>query len=195
MYQKTNKSVKDLSILDDEELIRNAQQGDGTAFNILYERYLPGVFNRVRYRIPERDVEDVTQEVFIAAMRSIKNFRGKAQFSTWLRTVTNRRIADYYRSRNDAEAELAVPLSEAHPSYVPNLRMSDTTDSTDDKMIIQDALLQIPEHYQEVILLRFAEGLKFKEIAREMGQSLEATKSLFRRAMSALRDELGESNV
>lgn len=195
MFQTTSKSVKELSILDDEELIRTAQQGDGTAFTLLYERHLPAVFNRVRYRIPERDVEDVTQEVFIAAMRSIKSFRGTAQFSTWLRTLTNRRIADYYRSRNDAEAELAVPLSEASPGYVPNLRTSDTTHHTDDQIILQDALLQLPEHYQEIILLRFAEGLKFKEIAQTMGQSLEATKSLFRRAMSALRDELGENNV
>jgi DNA-directed RNA polymerase specialized sigma24 family protein len=50
--------------------------------------------------------------------------------------------------------------------------------------------LQLPEKYREVILLRFAEGMQFNEIARTLKQNQEATKSLFRRAMSALRKEL-----
>jgi DNA-directed RNA polymerase specialized sigma24 family protein len=56
-------------------------------------------------------------------------------------------------------------------------------------------MVQLPDHYQEILLLRFAEGLKFREIARTMGQSLEATKSLYRRAMDALRDIVGDLNV
>jgi DNA-directed RNA polymerase specialized sigma24 family protein len=57
-------------------------------------------------------------------------------------------------------------------------------------LALRKALQQIPEQYQEVILLRFVDGLQFSEIAALHGQHLEATKSLFRRAVSALRDQL-----
>ena len=52
---------------------------------------------------------------------------------------------------------------------------------------------QLPEHYQEIVLMRFADGLTFTQIAQERGQSLEATKSLYRRAIQALRQQMSES--
>ena len=89
----------------DEDLIRAAQAGGEEAFDLLYERYFPLVFKRVRYVIPEDDIEDVTQDIFIAVIRSLKNFRYEARFSTWLRTLVNRQVADYYRGRRP------VPIS------------------------------------------------------------------------------------
>jgi RNA polymerase sigma factor (sigma-70 family) len=60
----------------------------------------------------------------------------------------------------------------------------------EEQIALRKALQQIPDQYQEVILLRFVEGLQFSEIAQLNGQHLEATKSLFRRAIAALRDQL-----
>jgi RNA polymerase sigma-70 factor (ECF subfamily) len=57
---------------------------------------------------------------------------------------------------------------------------------------IQNALGKLPENYREVLLLRFAEDLQFNEIAELTNQNLEATKSLYRRAISALRNLLEE---
>jgi hypothetical protein len=68
----------------DEELARSAQQGKQDAFVMLYERYFPNVLARVRFKVPENDVEDVTQEIFIAVMKSLGGFKGQAKFSTWL---------------------------------------------------------------------------------------------------------------
>ncbi len=60
----------------------------------------------------------------------------------------------------------------------------------DEKMLLTDAIHRLPGHYQEIIFYRFAEGLSFEEIARCQGQSLEATKSLFRRVITALQKQL-----
>ena len=60
----------------------------------------------------------------------------------------------------------------------------------EERIYIQRALQKLPENYQEVVLLRFAEDLQFNEIAEILGQNLEATKSLFRRAIAALRNHL-----
>ncbi len=176
----------------DEVLVRLAQQGNRDAFTSLYERYLPIVYKRVRYAVPERDVEDVTQDIFIAVLRSLGSFKGDALFSTWLRTLTKRRVADYYRRKNPAGHELDVDLGEAD-----DLIGEEPTSpgSLDDAIAIRKAMRGLPEDYQEIVLLRFAEGLQFNEIAQLRGQSLEATKSLFRRAIAALRRQMGEPDA
>lgn len=188
-------SLQDENVPSDAELIRKIVAGHQDAFTMLYERHLPSVFNRVRYRIPESDVEDVTQEVFITALRSLKSFKGNAKFSTWLRTLTNRRVADYYRNKEVSETQSEPLRGEGEIVRMEQLTITSKTSVSDDKIILREALLQLPDHYQEVLLLRFAEGLKFREIAKVMGQSLEATKSLYRRAMASLRDVVGELNV
>jgi RNA polymerase sigma-70 factor (ECF subfamily) len=63
----------------------------------------------------------------------------------------------------------------------------------EERMSIQSALQKLPENYREIILLRFAEDLQFNEIAELTDQNLEATKSLFRRAIAALREHLDET--
>ncbi len=176
------------SAVSDELLIQKFKDGNSEAFNTLYQRHLPSVYNRVRYVVPEEEVEDITQEVFIAAAKSLPSFRGESQFSTWLRTLTNYKVAEYYRKRNRKREASQVPLDEAilhgedHSARV-----------MEERILLRKALNQISESYREVILLRFAEGLQFNEIAELSGQNLEATKSLFRRAMTALRAQLDES--
>jgi RNA polymerase sigma factor (sigma-70 family) len=194
MFRDNPKTVAEPSTQSDEELVLAAQQGDLDAFNVLYERYLPMVYNRVRFTVPETDVEDVTQEIFIGVIRSLKSFKGDAQFSTWLRTLTNRRVADYYRSRNPAETELGTDISDADPS-LEGLHVSANTGSIDDQIMLRRALRELPESYQDILMLRFVEGLQFNEIAEERGQSLEATKSLFRRAVAALRKQVEQPNA
>ena len=57
----------------EEQLLRSAQQGSLEAFKLLYEMHFSRVFRRITFLVPQEDVEDVTQETFLAAMRSLKN--------------------------------------------------------------------------------------------------------------------------
>lgn len=174
-------------ILDDNELIRSVQQGSLDAFNTLYERYLPVVYRRVRYVVPEADVEDITQDIFIAVMKSLKGFRFEAQFSTWLRTLVNRQVADFYRSRKTRFETYSLDTALDDPDRELNLSVEDKTSNSDDLVILRQELRNLPDNYREIIMLRFVDGLQFDEIALVQGQTLEATKSLFRRAISALQ--------
>jgi len=169
----------------DEVLIHQFVSGDTQAFDTLYRRYVNSVYKRVRYVIPETDVEDVTQEVFLAAFRSLKKFRGEAQFSTWLRTLTNNKVAEYYRRRTRKKETMQVDLK-----YAETRLDSHSSQKQEDRVYLQRAINKIPDNYREVILLRFAEGMQFNEIAQVLDQHPEATKSLFRRAISALRKHM-----
>jgi RNA polymerase sigma-70 factor (ECF subfamily) len=169
----------------DEKLIQQFVQGDLGAFESLYARHVKVVFNRVRYVVADTDVEDVTQEVFLAALRSLHTFRGEARFSTWLRTLTNHKVAEYYRKRTRKKETMQIDLNHAE-------RQGDHSSASalEDRITLRRALRKLPDQYREVILLRFAEGMQFNEIASSLKQNPEATKSLFRRAMSALRNTL-----
>ena len=170
-------------------LAKQAQSGDRDAFFALYNRYLGKVYNRVKSKIPIQEAEDVTQDVFIAVVRSLRGYKQEARFNTWLYTIVNRQIADFYRRRNRRSnvPELEVELENGES-------IASTFDSADldQRMLIQRALDSLPEHYQEIILMRFADGLTFSEIAEHRQQSLEAIKSLYRRAIQAARAAMDE---
>jgi RNA polymerase sigma-70 factor (ECF subfamily) len=169
----------------DAELVKKAQEGNRDAFITLYNRYLPKVFNRVKSRVPVSDAEDVTQNIFIAIMQSLNSFKGQSAFSTWTYTIVNRQIADYYRKRYRRNESVGLDeLENTHSS------LSYEEEHLAEHALIQKALLDLPEHYQEIILMRFADGLKFKSIAKKQGQSLEAVKSLYRRAIQAMQKKL-----
>ena len=169
----------------DELLIQRYKDGNNEAFDLLYLRHFSRVHNRVRYVVPENDVEDVTQEIFLAAMKSLSSFRGDAKLGTWLRTLTNHKVAEYYRKRTRKQEPQLAPLSDALGEMTGG-----TSKSLEDRIFLQRALQNLPENYREVLLLRFAEDMQFNEIAEHNGQNLEAVKSLFRRAVAALRNHL-----
>jgi len=172
-------------------LARKAQLGDKDAFFALYNRYLGKVFNRVKSKIPPQEAEDVTQDVFIAVSRSLKGYKQEARFNTWLYTIVNRQIADFYRRRGrrstgGADSEVELVEGEGVASVLDSQEI-------DQQILIQRAMDRLPEHYQEIILMRFADGLTFNEIAEQRQQSLEAIKSLYRRAIQAVRTAMNEA--
>ena len=171
------------SLLDaaDDVLAEMAREGDRFAFDILCDRDLPVVYKRLRMKLPPSAVDDVTQEVFLAATRSIKRFRGDASFSTWILRIAQYKIADFYRGE-ERQPE-TVPFD-------PTLNQGAHSDRWKEVVAVESALAQLPEHYQAVLLLRFAEGLPFKKVAQRLGISLEAAKSRYRRAVAAVAEEL-----
>lgn len=175
---------------NDEHLARQAQQGNREAFLTLYNLYLNKVYGRVRSRVPAQDVEDVVQDVFIAVIRSLSSFEQRSQFGTWLYTIVNRQIADFYRKRTRTSGTEGQTLSLEDAERVPGTLVSEDA-SMDERALVQKALNKLPEHYQEVIYMRFVDKLTFMQIAEKRGQSLEAVKSLYRRAIQAIRDQVG----
>jgi RNA polymerase sigma-70 factor (ECF subfamily) len=180
------------AVPSDEELARSAQAGEQEAFVLLYERYCATTYAWVQFKIPAMDVEDVTQEIFIAVLKSLGSFRGRSKFSTWIWTITNHKIADYYRSHKlvTVEQKDYEELAENHLSQ-PAGRVEF---QQDDLITIRHALSKLPKNYQDILLMRFVDDLSFNEIALQNGQSLEATKSLFRRSVAALSREIGGEN-
>jgi RNA polymerase sigma-70 factor (ECF subfamily) len=173
------------SSLPDETLARMARAGDKTAFDILCDRYLSVVYNRLRAKLPPEAVEDVTQQVFIGAVKGIKRYEERSSFRTWLLSIARHKIADYYRSHSRQPETVSFDLN-------PDGEVDgcEQPDVWEEQALVRVALEQLPEHYQEILLLRFAEGMRFKKIAGTLEISLEAAKSRYRRAVAAIAVEM-----
>lgn len=171
------------------ELVIRSKNGDEMAFNELYNRFYPTVHRRVWHQIPESDVDDVTQEVFLSAIRSLKSFRGDSQFSTWLYTLTSRQVANYYRKQERSPQQTENDFDE-YTDILPDSHGTTHDKHIDEFIVIRNGLSQLSPEYQNIILMRLVEGYKFREIAELLGKSLDAAKSLFRRALKALQQEV-----
>jgi RNA polymerase sigma-70 factor, ECF subfamily len=169
--------------LPDEELAYLARDGDRLAFDVLCDRYLPVVYNRLRALLPFEAVDDVTQEVFIAAVQAIRRYQAKATFRTWISAIARHKVVDFYRQRGRQPETV---------EFDPEINDVADRDAWNEQLLVRMALQQLPQHYQELLLLRFAEGLSFQDVADALSITLEAAKSRYRRAIAALAEALGE---
>jgi len=167
------------------KLIEAAQQSNQAAFGELYDHYLTKVYRRVCALVPESDVEDVTQEIFISVARSIASFRGGSTFSTWLYRIVKRRVADFYRKRERQVEQVDLEKASQTPGKNP-------LENAADQLLLQQALRALPESHREIILLRLAEGLPFQEVADRLGIKLGAAKLRFYRAIEAVKGKIAE---
>jgi RNA polymerase sigma factor (sigma-70 family) len=158
----------------DEELVSRIKEGDTQSFDILVKAYFPKTYRKVQRLVPAEDAEDVTQDIFLNLVRSIDNFKGRSAFATWFNRIVANRVADYHRrmfrwkSRFASEEE----IPEREPSH-----------ETNSKIEMEDLLMNLPEHYREVILMKLYHDLSFTEIASALGMTYEAARSRYRRGI------------
>jgi RNA polymerase sigma-70 factor (ECF subfamily) len=174
-----------LNSLTDEALAKMARDGDQSAFETLCDRYLPVVYNRLRVKLPPEAVEDVTQQVFIGAMKGIAHYRELSSFRTWILSIARHKVTDYYRQKGRRLETVVLD-----PAETGEIDSSEARDDWEERILTRIALQRLPDHYQEILVLRFTEGMRFKTIARTLDISLEAAKSRFRRAVTAMAQEI-----
>ena len=172
---------------DEQSLVHRAQQGDKEAFAQLYESHFDKIYRYVVLRVGNKtEAEDVTQQVFLNALRSISSFRWKGiPFSGWLFRIAHNLVVDYMRKE---KKHATTPLDESMVSVdrSPQLMAEDRLDV--EQLI--SATKRLTAAQSEVISLRFAGELSVAEVAKVMGKSEGAVKALQHSAIVALRKAL-----
>ena len=177
--------------LSDAELVALFQARDGRddrPFRELFRRYQQVVW-RACYGMMRnsRDAEDLTQEVFFKAYRSLTKFEGRSSFKTWIYRIAINTSQNEIRrrSRRAQEAETAV---EDMAEYLPsNTSLEATILARQQRHLLQQAMANLrPEEY-EVLYLKDVEERPYAEIAEQLDISLSAAKMRVQRARLALR--------
>jgi RNA polymerase sigma-70 factor, ECF subfamily len=172
---------------DEAALIKRAVRGDSEAFGILYVRYMDPIYRYIFFRIgDEVEAEDITEEVFIRAWEALPNYTyGEYPFTSWLYRIARNRIIDHHR-KHKAQA---LPDLELHQAGI--------VQSSEEKLVqkmdaahLAEAIQMLEEEEQQVVILRFMEGLSHREVAAVIGKSEGASRIIQHRALAALQKAL-----
>ncbi|MBO4264507.1 MAG: sigma-70 family RNA polymerase sigma factor [Clostridia bacterium] len=179
----------------EKELILRAQKGDKSAFCSLIEENRTFIFSSAMYKLKCReDAEDITQETFFKAYRKISSFRFECKFSTWLYSVLQNCILDFYRKKKRS-FERDVPLSSLEDDKPFDLESDDISpeDETIRKMKIEAVrrtIMSLPDDAKTIIILRDINGESYENIAKILQISEGAVKSRLFRAREKLKAEI-----
>lgn len=180
----------------DQELVRRVQQGDSTAFDALVRKYQHRVVGLIgRYISDWSECQDVAQDAFMRAYRALPNFRGDAQFYTWLHriavnTAKNHLVA---QNRRPPTADIDVGDAEQFDTGI-RLRDTDTPERELMRQEVEQAVMRVvdglPEDLRVAISLREVDGLSYDEIAQKMACPIGTVRSRIFRAREAIDQEL-----
>ena len=181
---------------EETDLISRCQQGDQEALKGIFEKYQKKVY-RIAYGVVRQREEalDIVQEVFIKLFRSIKNFKGRSQFYTYLYRMTMNTAIDHARKTGKQ------PMSSLNEegSYQP----SDEPEKGPERVLLQKeleekvkmAMEKLPAEQRVAIIFKDVEGLSYQEMAEAMGCSIGTVMSRLhygrKRMQELLKDYVG----
>ena len=163
--------------------IAEVRAGRTEAFRVLVERHSRPLF-RLAYRLTrnESDADDIVQETFMRAYRSLDSFDARASFGTWLYRIATNAALDMMRRRKRDEAE---PIADddvvAAPSHSEGLPFRDALDR---------GMRSLSGNERTAFVLRHFEGRSIDEISEVLGTQVSATKNTIFRAVKKLREVL-----
>jgi RNA polymerase sigma-70 factor, ECF subfamily len=174
----------------EQALVARAQAGDAEAFGDLVVAHQQFVYNLAwRALGDEREAEDAVQEAFVRAWLALPNFRGQAQFRTWLyRIVTNLCCNRLPRLRRELTA-----LTADQATWVPDESTPDPAaelEAGEQRAFLHRQIDALPESYRLLVMLRFQQGLAYEEIATVLSLPLGTVKTGLFRARARLRAAL-----
>ena len=183
----------------DVALMLRVRHGDNDAFRELIERHQRAVINTIHRAIGDAwEAEDLAQRVFLQVHRSAKRYKATAKFTTWLFTITRNTILNEYRRRSRHPSESLDALQEPSDPEGTGWQAVDAgaRDPAQEAVgrelqeKIREAVRQLPEAQRTAVILRRYEGLAYEEIAKVLGCTVSATKSLLHRARLTLKEKL-----
>ena len=185
----------ELNPLSDQDLLRNAGDGDVEAFGALYERFLDPIYRYIFYRISSvEEAEDLTETIFLKAWENIRNRESAGEIENvraWLYRIAHNQVIDYHRKKRPVSVDMDAHLqsnSEDRPST------EETVQAHIVQKGIQEAISALDEQAREIISLRFFNGLSHAEVAAVLDLKEGHVRVLQYRALKQLKKLLGEES-
>ena len=161
----------------DLDLVCRAQNGDVDAFGALFERHYPRILDYLYHQtLRVATAEDLTSNAFYAALRGLERFRGEAPFCLWLYRIATNELRMWRRTRRrHPEPERLDAVNEEELGRLRFVRGGEEGPAEDEEKArqfarVRRAMLQLGERYQEVLVLRYFEGLDNAHVAQVLGK-------------------------
>lgn len=160
-----------LSIKQEMELVKKLKRGDPLAVKKWFGLYHPVLLSISNLKISNlKDAEDVVQETMINSLRQIQMFREESSLKTWMITILRHEIADFYRKKYAKKAISVVPLGK----YLLEKPIADSRVVNNS---VRLTLSRMGEYRKSLLLMKYVDGLKVREIAKKLGKTLKSVES------------------
>lgn len=183
--------------MDEKAMIEKCKNGDLASFEALFALYGEKIYQiAYRYFGNSEDAQDLTQEAFIKIYRNINQYRGEAQFSTYVFRIATNLCYDELRKRKRKKEEPIDKELELEDGKVI-VQIAGTLDSPEEKLerrekqkVLQHYIAKLPLEQRTVVILRDIEGFSYEEIATFLDCSLGTVKSRISRGRQTLKSML-----
>ncbi len=190
------KRAEDNQPMEENEVVKLAQQGDKEAFSVLVRNYQNKVFGLAINIVRNHETaDDLAQEIFIKAYQALPRFRFQSEFSTWLYQIAINHIRDHLRKhkkeKNDLRLDEIPEISGEEKEASEQL--ANRQEEEYRKRLLREKLEEMPEKYRLILSLRDIQGLSYEEISKMLKLSAGTVDSRLHRARRLLRKKLAQA--
>jgi RNA polymerase sigma-70 factor (ECF subfamily) len=178
------------------KLVEKLRSRDSAAMEEFYNLYRTRLHSLILEQV-DRDeavAKDLVQEVFLAVLGSLDRFRGDSPLYTWLRSIAFHKINDFYRR------QAREPKPRISPPDFNTLKPKQTGDNEPETFTmmeseeIRQALADLPQDYQDVLVLKYLKDMPVLAISQIMGRSPKSVEGLLSLARKAMQNNLSDTN-
>jgi len=180
----------------DADLVARSLKQDHEAFGHLIDRHATAIVNLAYRMVGNRaEAEDLAQETFLSAFKSLSTFRADSKFSTWLYRIATNKCKDWLRAKRPGQGQQDVDIDEL-------LDIDVAEDRTPERLLLQQqvakeleqAIQRLPPLYREAFVLKHIEGLSYEEMQEILGVNGDTLKMRVYKGRLQLSRELSELN-
>ena len=180
-----SEDTKGIFLTEEASLIK-AASSDPSAFTRLYLSYIHPIYRYIFCRVGDtREAEDLTAQVFLAALEGLPRYHHNGHFTAWLFSIARHKVADHFRSPLSE-----LPIEVADGESISRDDPLSTIIQTEEAMRMSVLIHRLDEQDQELLRLRFVAELNFGEIARLIHSNMEKTKKRVYRLLARLQHQL-----
>ena len=188
------------TMLSDQTLLEQYQQGNREAVSQLLERHTRRVRDYIRMMVKDNDVaDDLTQEVLIKVVKVLDEGRytDKGRFLPWVLRIAHNRVLDYFRAQKQnktvSESSAGFDILGSKNFAEPSIEESIILDQRAEE--VRALVEELPDEQREVVKMRYYEGLSFKEIAEQTGVSINTALGRMRYALINMRQMIKKKRL
>lgn len=173
--------------LDEAEVIRLLASSEGRqkVFPMIVDQYSQSLYWKIRSIVlTHEDADDVLQNTFLKAWKSLPTFQGKAKLSTWLYRIAINESLDFLRRQKAA----TLSSADADLSVANRLLADDYFDGDKSQAVLQEAIATLPDVQRTVFTLRYYDEMKYSEISEILGTSEGSLKASYHIAVQKITD-------
>jgi RNA polymerase sigma-70 factor (ECF subfamily) len=180
--------------LSDQEIIDSVRKGNSSDYSIIVNRYKNKAFSMLKRMLKnEFEAEEVLQDCFLKAYKSLNSFKGNSKFSTWFyRIVYNSALTKLSSQKRKTETEMTSVEDHFNLESEYGANEIETRDMNE---FIHDLIGKLPERYSAIITMFYMNEMTIDEISEVMGITVSNVKVMLHRSRNSLRDLILNSRL